>query len=54
MDNKANGALLAWVAKRLGLKRGQVRLDSGQANRRKTLLIACETEPDWRDVAAGG
>ncbi|MGE4299828.1 MAG: DUF167 domain-containing protein [Desulfovibrionaceae bacterium] len=54
VDNKANGALMAWVAKRLGVKRNRVRLESGQANRRKTLIIDSETEPDWREIAASG
>ncbi len=45
VDNKANDALVRYVARLLGLKRRQVRLESGPACRRKTLLIESETAP---------
>ena len=47
VDNKANGALVDFVAKRLGLRRSQVSLASGQSSRSKSLRVLAETEPDW-------
>ena len=47
VDNKANKALTAFVAKSLGLKKRQVSLISGHASRKKTLRIESDTEPDW-------
>lgn len=47
VDNKANKALTAFVADRLGLKKRQVSLLSGHASRKKTLRIQSDTEPDW-------
>jgi uncharacterized protein len=39
VDGKANAALLAFVAERLGLGRSAVSLKSGQTSRRKILLV---------------
>jgi len=47
VDNKANGALVVFMAKLLGLKRSQVSLASGQTSRSKSLRVLAETEPDW-------
>ncbi|MBU1041798.1 MAG: DUF167 domain-containing protein [Proteobacteria bacterium] len=47
VDNKANGALVNFLANLLGLKRSQVSLASGQTSRNKTLRVLAETEPDW-------
>lgn len=47
VDNKANTALTAFVAKTLGLRPGMVSLESGHASRRKNLLLQTEEEPDW-------
>ena len=47
VDNKANGALVNFLASLLGLKRSQVSLASGQTSRSKTLRVLAETEPDW-------
>jgi uncharacterized protein len=47
VDNKANGALVDYMAHLLGLKRSQVSLASGQSSRSKSLRILAETEPDW-------
>lgn len=49
VDNKANQALIAFVAGLLGLKRSQVRLTSGQTSRQKTLCVTAEAEPVWPD-----
>ena len=47
VDNKANGALVNFLANLLGLKRSQVSLASGQCSRSKSLRILAEAEPDW-------
>ena len=39
VDGKANAALIAFVAERLGLARAAVSLKSGQTSRRKILLV---------------
>ena len=54
VDNKANEALEAYLAKMLGLKTRQVRIASGLANRRKTFLVLSEVEPDWNGVVLAG
>jgi uncharacterized protein (TIGR00251 family) len=53
VDNKANVALVAFVAGLLGLKRSQVSLAAGHTSRGKTLRIVAETEPIW-PFAPGG
>lgn len=50
VDNKANKALVAYVAERLGLRKSQVELESGQASRRKALIIHSDLEPEWAAV----
>lgn len=50
VDNKANAALVDFMADRLGLRRSQVSLASGQSSRSKTLQVLSETEPDWSKV----
>ncbi len=47
VDNKANGALVNFMANLLGLRRSQVSLASGQTSRSKSLQVLAETEPDW-------
>ncbi|OGR40340.1 MAG: hypothetical protein A2051_07870 [Desulfovibrionales bacterium GWA2_65_9] len=47
VDNKANGALVNFLANLLGLRRSQVSLASGQTSRNKSLRVLAETEPDW-------
>lgn len=39
-EGRANAALLAFVAERLGLPRGSVELRSGQTSRQKLLLVS--------------
>ena len=39
VDGKANAALIAFVAERLGLSKSLVELKSGQTSRRKVLLL---------------
>lgn len=50
VDNKANTALVEFVAALLGLKRSQVSLEAGQTSRRKTLRVLAEKEPIWPQV----
>ncbi|XPV74848.1 MAG: DUF167 domain-containing protein [Desulfovibrio sp.] len=50
VDNKANKALVVFMAKVLGAKKKQVTLVSGQTNRRKTLLVVADDELQWRSV----
>lgn len=47
VENKANRALVAFVAKSLGLRAAKVILASGETGRVKRLLVNAETEPDW-------
>lgn len=47
VDNKANGALVNFLANLLGLRRSQVSLASGQTSRSKSLRVLAEAEPDW-------
>ena len=47
VENKANRALLAFVAKALGLKGAKVTLLSGETGREKRLLVTADVEPDW-------
>jgi uncharacterized protein len=48
VDNKANNALIVFVAKILGIKTSQVVMESGHASRQKNLLLDMEEEPDWK------
>jgi uncharacterized protein (TIGR00251 family) len=50
VDNKANKALLRFVAASLALKQRQVTLKDGHASRQKTLLIESEHEPRWETM----
>lgn len=47
VDNKANTALIEFVAALLGLKRSQVSLETGHASRGKTLRIVNTAMPVW-------
>lgn len=47
VDNKANKALTAFVAKLLGVRPNRVRLESGETSRKKTLLVSDITELSW-------
>lgn len=50
VDNKANKALVRFMASAFGLRQRQVSLRDGHAARRKTLLIESENEPPWEKV----
>ncbi len=47
VENKANKALVAFVAQKLGLRPSRVRLASGETGREKILIVSSEREPDW-------
>ena len=51
VDNKANNALMEYVAELLGMKTSQVVMESGHASRQKNLLLMTEDEPDWKVFA---
>jgi len=51
VENKANKALMAFMAETLGLKQAQISLVSGDTGRRKRLYIITEREPDWTRLA---
>lgn len=53
VDNKANNALISFVAQALELRPHQVVLDSGHGARRKSLIIHTEEEPDWNIFFVG-
>lgn len=47
VDNKANRGLERYVASLLGVRSARVSVASGQASRRKRVVIESEAEPDW-------
>lgn len=53
VENKANKALVRYVAKTLGLKQRDVELVKGHTSRAKTLAIASQLEPAWGRLAPG-
>jgi len=50
VDNKANEALLAYMARLLGAPRSALELSAGQTSRRKTLRLRPGLEPDWKTI----
>lgn len=51
VDNKANQALVEFVAKKLQLKKNKVTLTSGEKSRQKRLFVSSDNEPDWSGIA---
>ncbi len=51
VENKANKALVAFMAKALGLREAKVRLVSGETGRQKRLLVLTEAPPDVSRLA---
>lgn len=47
VENKANKALVTFVAKTLGIKKKCVSIERGEKSRAKTLAIDMETSPCW-------
>lgn len=54
VDDKANRALVRFVAASLALKERQVRLRDGRTGRQKTLLIEADHEPRWDAMVSVG
>ena len=48
VDNKANQALIAFMAKQLGVRPNRLSIAGGETARQKTLLLTAASEPDWR------
>lgn len=48
VENKANKALVAFIAKSLGLRPNRVSLISGEQGRQKRIFIDTVEEPDWQ------
>jgi len=53
VDDKANKAVVQFVARVLGLKIGKVRLENGRTSRGKMLVVESDVEPAWPLDAAG-
>ena len=47
VENKANTALVTYVARTLGLRASKVSLEAGGMGRQKRLRVTAEKEPDW-------
>jgi uncharacterized protein (TIGR00251 family) len=54
VDGKANAALLAFIAERLGVSKNAVTLKSGQTSRRKVVEVEGASVEAVRLLAAGG
>ncbi len=54
VDGKANAALLAFIAERLGVSKNAVTLKSGQTSRRKVVEVEGASVEGVRLLAAGG
>jgi len=54
VDNKANKALVAYVAKLLKKKKSQVVMEAGFVSRKKLLAIKSAAEPDWEALVPDG
>lgn len=54
VDNKANQALLEFMAGLLSLKKNKVILAGGEKSRQKKLFIAKGAGPDWTGLDAAG
>jgi len=47
VDNKANDALVAFMARNLGVPKSALELAAGQTGRKKTLRLRPGENPDW-------
>lgn len=53
VDNKANQALIEFIAKKLEIKKNKVRLASGEKSRQKKLFITADAAPSWTALLEG-
>lgn len=51
VENKANKALLGYLAKTLKVRQNQFSLESGECSRQKRLRLTADTEPDWNTLS---
>ncbi|MFZ5428371.1 MAG: DUF167 domain-containing protein [Thermodesulfobacteriota bacterium] len=49
-DNKANVALVSFLAGLMGIPKSGLELAAGQTNRRKTIRVLPGFEPGWREL----
>lgn len=54
VDNKANKALLKFVAGLLRIKPSMLRLENGETSRKKTIGITTDKEPAWERLFGPG
>ena len=54
VDNKANKALVTYMAKLLKKKKSQVVIESGFSSRKKLLAIKTTAEPNWEALVPSG
>jgi len=47
VENKANKALMAFMAKIFGVRKNRVRIERGEKSRAKTLIIESQAVPPW-------
>lgn len=50
VDGKANAALIAFLAKKLGIAKSRIAITRGETGRKKTLLVHAATEEDIRSA----
>jgi len=50
VDNKANKALILFLSRILGVKKGNIQIVSGQKNRKKVLIITMVEDLDLKDA----
>lgn len=50
LENKANQALVEFLAKRLGIPRNALELTAGLSSRKKTVRVKAGATPDWRSM----
>lgn len=50
VDNKANKALIQFLSKKLTVRKGDIKLVSGQSSRRKVLQISVTNVEELRDL----
>lgn len=51
VDNKANTALIKYLAKTLNIRQSKIILQSGSISRHKIIRLECDTSPDWSLLA---
>lgn len=52
VDNKANAALLEFMASQLGIRKNKISLAAGDKSRQKRLFVPREAGPDFSGLAA--